>query len=130
MAGKMRKKNKFECSACPGWCCSYEHIRVTKDDIALLAQHYECSAREIKEQVLDRVDGAWMLRHKDDPIFKSICILFDRVKRCCMVYESRPDVCHKFPWGRTCGYYDFIKFEREMMGDDEFIPLPYPKPWE
>jgi Fe-S-cluster containining protein len=121
------KKDQFDCRQCPGWCCSYERIRVTSDDIALLAAHFECRPGDIKKHSLDRIDGEWFLRHRKDDIYKSICVYFDRDKRRCGIYEVRPDVCHKFPWGRTCGYFDFLKFEREMMGDDEFIPLPYPK---
>ena len=63
----------------------------------------------------------------NDSIFKSICVFFDRVERRCGVYDARPYVCRKYPWGKHCGYYDFIKFEREMIRDDEFIPFPYPK---
>jgi Fe-S-cluster containining protein len=38
------------------------------------------------------------------------------------VYEARPNVCRRYPYGKTCGYYTFLKFEREHQGDDEFIP--------
>ncbi|MBK8759978.1 MAG: YkgJ family cysteine cluster protein [Sulfuritalea sp.] len=124
---KKPAKIKFDCSQCPGWCCSYERIRTTPDDIALLAKHFECDEKEVKKNALDFIDGEWFLRHRKDDIYKSICVFFDRKERHCGIYEVRPVVCHKFPWQNTCGYYDFLKFEREMMGDDEFIPLPYPK---
>jgi Fe-S-cluster containining protein len=124
---KKSKKIKFDCSQCPGWCCSYERIRVTPADLEVLAEHFECDGEDIKKESLDFIDGEWFLRHRNDDIFKSICVFFDRNKRHCGIYEARPAVCHKFPWQNTCGYYDFLKFEREMMGDDEFIPLPYPK---
>jgi hypothetical protein len=26
-----------------------------------------------------------------------------------------------YPDGKRCGYYDFLKFEREQQGDPEFI---------
>lgn len=124
---KKSKKIKFDCSQCPGWCCSYERIRVTPADLEVLADHFECEEEDVKKESLDFIDGEWFLRHRNDDVFKSICVFFDRTKRQCGIYDARPVVCHKFPWQRTCGYYDFLKFEREMMGDEEFIPLPYPK---
>lgn len=122
------KKNEYDCSKCPGWCCSYERIRVTSDDIDRLATHFDSSPKEIKDNCLEKHGKDLYLRHREDPIYKSICVFFHRIERRCMVYESRPEVCHHYPWGKRCGYYDFIKFERKQMGDDEFIPLPYPKP--
>jgi hypothetical protein len=38
------------------------------------------------------------------------------------VYEARPNVCRKYPYGNKCGYYEFLKFEREHQADDEFVP--------
>ena len=122
------KKNEYDCSKCPGWCCSYERIRVTPDDIDRLADHFDSSPKEIKDNCLEKHGKDLYLRHREDPIYKSICVFFHRIERRCMVYEARPEVCHHYPWGKRCGYYDFIKFEREQMGDNEFIPLPYPKP--
>lgn len=123
-----KKENEYDCSKCPGWCCSYERIRVTPEDIDRLATHFDSSTKEIKDNCLERHGKDLYLKHREDPIYKSICVFFHRTERRCMVYESRPAVCHKYPWGKRCGYYDFIKFERDMMGDKEFIPLPYPKP--
>jgi hypothetical protein len=31
-------------------------------------------------------------------------------------------VCRQYPYLNKCGYYEFLKFEREQQGDDEFIP--------
>jgi hypothetical protein len=30
-------------------------------------------------------------------------------------------VCRAYPDTSRCGYYDFLKFEREQQGDPEFI---------
>jgi Fe-S-cluster containining protein len=51
-----------------------------------------------------------------------VCRFFDRDERRCTVYDARPNVCRRYPYGKTCGYYNFLKFEREHQGDDEFIP--------
>lgn len=122
-----KKKDKYDCNKCPGWCCSYERIPVTSEDIQRLARHLEGEIEDVREHCLDKHGDYLYLRHKKDTIFKSTCVFFDRVARRCGVYEARPWVCRKYPWSKRCGYYDFIKFEREMMEDDEFIPFPYPK---
>jgi Fe-S-cluster containining protein len=92
------RKIKFDCSQCPGWCCSYERIRTTPDDIALLAEHFDCDEIRSRRTALDFIDGEWFLRHRKDDIYKSICVFFDRDKRHCGIYDVRPVVCHKFPW--------------------------------
>jgi len=61
-------------------------------------------------------------RHQRDHIYKSICRFFDTDERRCTVYEARPNVCRRYPYGNVCGYYNFLKFEREHQGDEEFIP--------
>jgi Fe-S-cluster containining protein len=48
--------------------------------------------------------------------------LFDRKTRRCTVYDSRPAVCRKYPYGNTCGYYGFLRFERIFHDDPEFVP--------
>ena len=63
-----------------------------------------------------------MLRHRKDRIFDSACMMLDQETRRCTVYEARPGVCRKYPDSSRCGYYDFLKFEREHQADDDFIP--------
>ena len=31
----------YDCTKCPAYCCSYEHIGVSKRDINRLARHFE-----------------------------------------------------------------------------------------
>ena len=44
-----------------------------------------------------------------------------RETRRCTIYEARPGACRDYPNGSSCGYYDFLKFEREHQGDEDFI---------
>ena len=67
--------------------------------------------------------GVMMMRHRKDTVFDSICAQFDQEKRQCTVYEARPGVCRKYPDSTRCGYYDFLKFEREQQGDEELVAL-------
>jgi Fe-S-cluster containining protein len=127
-------KNKvdYDCSKCPGYCCSYPRIVVSDQDIKRLAKHfglaedkaktrftrsYVFKSDEPKENIKERI-----LKHKKDRIYATICRFFDQDLRRCTVYEARPDVCRQFPDGKKCGYYTFLKFERKHQGDQDFIP--------
>jgi Fe-S-cluster containining protein len=50
-------------------------------------------------------------------------MFLDQDKRRCTIYEARPAVCRKYPDSTHCGYYDFLKFEREQQGDDEIVAV-------
>ena len=64
-----------------------------------------------------------MMRHRKDTVFDSACMMLDQEKRRCTVYEARPGVCRKYPDSTRCGYYDFLRFEREQQGDEEMVAL-------
>jgi Fe-S-cluster containining protein len=119
------KKVKYSCLKCPGYCCSYAEIEITKRDIARLARHFglEYAQAEARFTKADTVKNIRMLRHRKDTVFASTCMLFDQEKRRCTVYEARPGVCRAYPDTTRCGYYDFLSFEREQQGDPEFIAL-------
>ena len=67
--------------------------------------------------------GKTMLRHRRDTIFETACTFLDQKERRCTVYNARPGVCRKFPESSRCGYYEFLKFEREQQGDEEWVAL-------
>ncbi|HSN71342.1 MAG TPA: YkgJ family cysteine cluster protein [Steroidobacteraceae bacterium] len=119
-------KVRYDCSKCPGYCCSYSRIAVSDRDIARLARHFAIDVETARRRftyhyTADGVDE-WILRHHKDSIFYSTCRFFDQEARRCTVYEARPAVCRRYPYGGKCGYYEFLKFEREQQGDPEFIP--------
>jgi Fe-S-cluster containining protein len=116
---------RYSCLKCPGYCCSYPEIEVTPRDIERLAKHFGVGYKEAEERYTkyDPKEKALLLRHKKDKVFESTCMLFDQEKRRCTVYESRPGVCRKYPDSARCGYYDFLKFEREQQGDEEMVAL-------
>ena len=119
----MKTKNRYDCTKCPGYCCSYDHIQVSDHDVKRLAKHFEMAEPAFRSRYLKIVEkNMVVLRHRKDEVYKSTCVFFDQDKRCCTVYSARPYVCRSYPNGNYCGYYAFIKFEREHQDDQEFIP--------
>jgi len=114
----------YKCEKCPAYCCTYTEIEVTQRDVERLARHFDLGVRAAEEK-FTKVDakGTRMLRHKKDSIFDSTCMLLDQEKRRCTVYDARPGVCRKYPDSNRCGYYDFLKFEREQQDDEELVAL-------
>lgn len=119
-------KPRYDCLKCPGYCCSHARIAVSDFDIARLARHFGVSFEQAKRRYTYRYRtkeaDEQILRHQKDHIYKSICRFFDTNERRCTIYQARPNVCRRYPYGRKCGYYDFLAFEREHQDDEEFIP--------
>ena len=119
-------KVQYDCSKCPGYCCSYPRIEVKDKDLKRLARHFELDIETAEKKFTRRykdedVDER-ILRHQKDEVYESVCRFFDTDERRCTIYEARPDVCREYPDGKTCGYYTFLKFERKHQDDDTFVP--------
>ena len=125
----MPKKN-YNCLKCPGYCCSYPRIIVSKKDILRLAKHFNLSfgiakrkfTKSYKYEDNDQCFHEIILRHRKDNIYKSTCQFLDPESRSCTIYKARPNVCREYPENKNCGYYEFIRFERKQQGDNSFIP--------
>lgn len=116
---------QYRCDKCPAFCCTYTEIEVTKRDVERLARHFSLAYGQAEERFTkpDAKGKVRMLRHRKDKVFDSACMFLDQEKRRCTVYEARPGVCRKYPDSTKCGYYEFLKFEREHQDDPEFIAL-------
>jgi Fe-S-cluster containining protein len=116
---------KYSCAKCPAYCCTYAHIEVTPRDIERLARHFDVSYGVAEERYTkeDPQKHMRVLRHRKDRIFDSACTMLDQETRRCTVYDARPGVCRKYPGSTRCGYYDFLKFEREQQNDPEWVAL-------
>ncbi len=125
MQGIMAKK-PFDCSKCPGYCCSYHIIPVKESDLKRLAKHFKVTLAEAKKKFVtpgrkvDIKDGAYKMRRKADQHFGKICRFFDTEARRCTVYTARPYICRAYPTGK-CGYYEFLKIERDTQDDQEIV---------
>lgn len=118
-------RNQYDCLKCPGYCCSYDLIEVGKRDIARLARHFELTYQQAEDRFTkyDRDEKVRTLRHQKDVHFGKICMFFDTEKRQCTVYAARPALCREYPAEPRCGYYEFLKFEREHQQDETWIAL-------
>lgn len=115
--------SSYDCSKCPGYCCSYPVIALDKRDLERLARHHGIDL-ETARKTFTRSDHGrrYILKRKPDELFGRICRFFDSKKRCCSIYPARPNVCRSHP-GKQCGYYEFLKFEREAQDDPEYVAL-------
>lgn len=116
---------QYCCHKCPAYCCTYSEIEITARDIERLARHFGLSYRQAEERFTkpDAKKKFRMLRHKKDTAFDSACMFLDQKTRKCTVYEVRPGVCRKYPDSSRCGYYEFLKFEREQQADVKLVAL-------
>jgi uncharacterized protein len=112
----------YNCAKCPGYCCSYPIIPLTKADIARLAKHFGLSFEEARVKFTKPdTEEKYVMRRKADEHFGRVCRFFDTEERNCTVYKARPSACRGYPTTKRCGYYDFLQFERRLQDDPEFI---------
>ena len=118
---------QYDCTKCPGYCCSYPRIEVKDRDVERLAKHFELSFEQAERKFTRWYSSdegkERILRHQKDEVYGTICRFFDTDARRCTVYAARPTVCRQYPNGSKCGYYDFIRFERKHQDDPDFVPL-------
>jgi Fe-S-cluster containining protein len=119
---------KYNCAKCPGYCCSYPIIPLTKRDVQRLADYFGLSFKAARKK-FTKVDGdeLYAMRRKADEHFGRICQFFDTEARRCTIYKARPGICRSYPGGQSCGYYDFLTFERSTQEDSEHIAKTWNK---
>lgn len=118
----------YNCSKCPGYCCSYPVIPLNSRDVKRLARHFGLSFQKARAK-FTKVDGdePYAMRRKADEHFGRICRFFDTEKRRCTIYEARPEICRSYPGGKGCGYYDFLMSERQSQRDPTHIASTWNK---
>ena len=115
----------YDCTKCPGYCCSYPVIAMTAKDLSRLARHFGLTFMQAKRKYTVRRDeDAYTMKRKPDKHFGYVCQFFDTRKRRCGIYEARPSTCRDYPTTKHCGYYDFLKSERRLQDDPDLI-LPF-----
>jgi len=114
----------YDCMNCPGYCCSYPLITLKKKDVERLAKHHGMTFEEARDKFTKEAHGEkYAMKRKKDKYFGKICRFFDTQKRRCTIYEARPKICRTYPDTPTCGYYDFLQFERRTQDDDDYVAV-------
>jgi len=114
----------YDCLKCPGYCCSYPLIGLTKRDVERLAKHHGLSFEQARSDFTKEAHGRkYVMRRQKDDHYGKICRFFDTEARRCTIYKARPKVCRDFPNENRCGYYDFLQFERAAQEDPEFVAV-------
>ena len=117
-----KQRQLYNCAKCPGYCCSYPIIDVSKYDLGRLARWFGITPEQAEKRFTKSAHGhKRIMRRQADEHFGTICRFFDTEKRRCTVYPARPHVCRSFPGEGRCGYYDFLTFERSAQNDPEFV---------
>ena len=112
----------YDCLKCPGYCCSYPVIEVKDRDALRIAKHFGLTLKAAEKKFFKAAHGyKRVMRRKKDKLYGKICQFFDTKARRCTVYEVRPSTCRVFPGEGHCGYWDFLKFERDGQEDENYI---------
>ena len=121
---------EYDCAKCPGYCCSYPQIAIEKSDVARLARHFGTTLEDATRKFTRAAYGRkWVLRRKKDEHFGRICRFFDTTLRNCSIYHARPKVCRSYPNEKSCGYWDFLSWERRQQQDPDFIAKTHSGEW-
>ena len=85
----------FDCSKCPGYCCTYPRIVISLKDLRRIARHFEISEDEARNRYTKRYqehgEDETILKHKRDSVYASICRFFDSDERRCTIYKARSE---------------------------------------
>ena len=123
---KENPKQKYDCLNCPGYCCSYPVIVLSKRDVTRLAKGQGISFEEAEKKFTRKNHGyKRIMKRKPDAHFGRICHFFHLEERRCTIYKTRPAICREFPGTKRCGYYDFLMFERNGQEDAEYISTTF-----
>ncbi|MEP6849729.1 MAG: YkgJ family cysteine cluster protein [Acidobacteriota bacterium] len=126
-----KKKAKYDCSQCPGYCCSvYEIVEVTEKDVARLGRHFGIAPEEASKKFTRLRKEGRTLKRKADPLLGSACRFLDLKTRRCTIYEARPEVCRGFPPISRCTFYDMLQFHRRHCEDEEILPVITMREWK
>lgn len=118
----MAAPKRYDCLKCPGYCCSYPIIVVSRRDLVRIAERFGLSEAEAEARFCTSRHGhKRIMRRKSDELFGRICRFFDTKLRRCAIYEARPAACRNFPGEGRCGYYDFLTFERAGQKNPEYV---------
>lgn len=121
---------KYDCDACPAYCCGYPIIEAKPADIRRLARHFGMSADDAKERFTEKENNRVrkMRQTPDAKLGAPMCIFLNRKSRQCSVYAARPQICREHP-GDRCEWNDRRLLETIAKGGKKVIRLKV-MPWK
>jgi len=57
----------YSCSKCPGYCCSYPEIEITKRDVSQLAKHFGITEEQAAGTISDKKEALRLAKRLIDP---------------------------------------------------------------
>ena len=120
----------YDCQQCPGYCCAYPVVEVTRKDVQRIAKHLRKTEQQIDDEYTSLEENPKLrcLRLTPDALFKAeSCIFLDKQTRQCKIYASRPEICRDHP-GDRCEWYDRKLIEEAIAKGRKVIMLKV-LPW-
>lgn len=124
-----KAKDTYDCSKCPGTCCSFPVIELSEIEARRMAEAKKLSISAFKKRFLvrnkhkpDNKANVWIFKHKKHPTgaTKTICTFYAKDTGCTM-YESRPETCRTWGDDGKCLIYDFLGAMREHTDDPNYV---------
>lgn len=116
----------YDCLSCPGFCCTYTEIDLSEHDAKRMAKHLKLSFEKFRDKYLQKGKshrGLLLFKRVEDAIFGFCCPFLHPVGRICTMYTVRPKVCRGYPYGKSCGYYQFLRWERAHQQDPNAVAV-------
>ena len=115
-----------ECNNC-GWCCQFlsiQKITIPQKDVTDDSTKFY----ELRNAIKCNDGKIRLVTHSFVP-----CIAHDNTKKCCLDYESRPEVCKNFPSlpeqieATPCSYwFEIVDDEGNVIERRGGLDSPYP----
>jgi uncharacterized protein len=109
-------KYKFKisaCVACEGRCCigNSGYIWTSVEEQKAIAELLKIKIDEFKKEYLIFVNGKYSIKElKINDVY--YCVFFDTEKKCCSIYDVRPEQCRSFP------FWEYYRDETDLIMDE------------
>lgn len=93
------------CNSCGGNCCIGDsgYIWINSNEILNLSSYLNISVEQLQTRFLNKIGYKYSIKEVKLSPTNFACCFFDLEKRCCSVYDVRPNQCRTFP------FWDYFK---------------------
>jgi hypothetical protein len=98
------------CAACGGGCCRgfRGYVWISMEELQRMAAARGMDSAAFAAHYVRQVNGGLSLREYSIN-GEHLCCFFDRIDRCCTIYQDRPEQCRTFP------FWDEFKENQEEL---------------